>query len=495
MFDVVIIGAGIAGAACARELSRYDISVLLLEAKSDIAAGATRANSGIVHAGFDPKPGTLKARFNIEGSRLYPELAAELDFPYIRNGSLVVAFSEEERPALETLLERGQQNGVPELRIVESYELHKMEPNLSEAAVAALYAPSGAIINPYLACLAFAENAVENGVSCKLNTPVTDIQKLESDEGWRVVTPSEAFDCSIVIDAAGAHSAEIAARAGDASFKITPRAGEYVLLDRSYGPTFTNTMFQVPTAAGKGVLVAPTTGGNLIVGPDAIVRENLDDTSTNAAGLEAVVASAKKTWPDFSWRGVITNFAGVRASCLENSDFILGEPDGMPGFFRLGAFDSPGLTAAPAVAAEYARIIAERLDAKPNPDFNPKRTAVPMFSRSGDDERAALIEKDSAWGHIICRCEEVAEAEIVAAIHSVVPATTIDAIKWRTRAGMGRCQSGFCMPLVAEIIARETGCDACDVRKSSGDSAIAVGRRGCLDDLPPVVFFKGGQDE
>lgn len=493
MFDVIIIGAGIAGAACARELSRYDISVLLLEAGSDVAAGATRANSGIVHAGFDPEPGTLKARYNIEGSRLYPELAEELDFPYIRNGSLVVAFAEEERPALETLLERGQQNGVPGLRIVETDELHEMEPNLSQDAVAALYAPSGAITNPYLACLALAENAVNNGVECRLEAPVTAIERI--DDGWRVHAADDVLDCRIVIDAAGVHSAEVAAMAGDTNYKITPRAGEYVLLDRSYGQTFTCTMFQVPTAAGKGVLVAPTTGGNLIVGPDAVVRDDLDDTSTNAAGLDAVVAAAKKTWPSFSWRGVITNFAGVRSSCVEHSDFILGEPEGMEGLFRIEGFDSPGLTAAPAVAVEYASIIAKRLDAKPNPAFSPKHVATPMFSRTGDDERAALIAKDPAWGHIICRCEEVAEAEIVAAIHSPVPATTIDAIKWRTRAGMGRCQSGFCMPLVAEIIARETGCDACEVRKSSGDSAIAVGRRGCFEDLPSVVFFKGGQNE
>ncbi len=493
MFDVIIIGAGIAGAACARELSRYDISILLLEAGSDVATGATRANSGIVHAGFDPTPGTLKARFNIEGSMLYPKLAEELDFPYIRNGSLVVAFAEEERPALETLLERGRENGVPELRIIESDELHELEPNLSENAIAALYAPSGAITNPYLACLALAENAVQNGVECRLDTRVTGIERI--GDAWRVSAGDEAFDGRIVVDAAGTHSAEVASMAGDTSFEIVPRAGEYVLLDRSYGNTFTSTMFQVPTAKGKGVLVAPTTGGNLIVGPDAVVREDLDDTSTNAAGLNAVIDAAKKTWPAFSWRGVITNFAGVRSSCVGYSDFVLGEPEGMEGFFRIGGFDSPGLTAAPAVAVEYAPIIAERLNAKPNPTFDPKRSATPMFSRSSEGERATLIAQDSSWGHIICRCEEVAEAEIVAAIHSPIPATTIDAIKWRTRAGMGRCQSGFCMPLVAEIIARETGCDACEVRKSSGSSKIAAGRRGCFEDLPPVVFFKGGQNE
>ena len=492
---MIIVGAGIAGCSLARELSRYDLSVLVLEAKSDIAGGATRANSGIVHAGFDPATGSLKARYNIEGSRLFPSLADELDFPYIRNGSLVVAFSEEERPALEKLYKRGCDNGVPLLRIVESAELHELEPNLSQDAVAALYAPTGAITNPYLACLAFAENAANNGVFFKFNSPVAAILKLENNSGWHITTTAGSFDCRIVVDAAGAHSGELAAIAGDSSFKITPRAGEYVLLDRSYGETFTCTMFQVPTAAGKGVLVAPTVDGNLIVGPDAVVREDLDDTSTNADGLNAVVNAARKTWPDFSWRGVITNFAGVRSSCLEHSDFILGEPDHMPGFFRIGAFDSPGLTAAPAVAVEYAHIIAERLEAAPSSTFDPYRKATPMFAHLNDKERSKLIEQDPSWGHIICRCEEVSEAEIVAAIHSPLPATTTDAVKWRTRAGMGRCQAGFCLPLIAEIIARETGCDACEVRKTSGKSNIAIGRRGCLSDLPPVVLFKGGAHE
>lgn len=495
MFDVIIIGAGIAGAACARELSRYDLSVLLLEAGSDIASGATRANSGIVHAGYDPEPGTAKARFNVEGSKIFPDYAYELDFPYIRNGSLVVAFSETERPTLERLLERGIENGVPLLRIVEREELRELEPNISPDAVAALYAPTGAITNPYLACLAFAENAVENGVACKLDTPVTDIQRLDYAEGWHVVTKRGTFDSRIVIDAAGTHSGEVAAMAGDTSFRITPRAGEYVLLDRNYGTTFTSTIFQVPTSSGKGVLVAPTTAGNLIVGPDAVVRQDFDDTSTNASGLDAVVNAARKTWADFTWRGVITNFAGVRSSCLEHRDFILGEPEGMPGFFRIGAFDSPGLTAAPAVALEYSRIIAERLDAQLRPSFNPYRKATPMFAHASEKERDELIENDPAWGHIVCRCEEVSEAEILAAIHSPIPATTIDAIKWRTRAGMGRCQSGFCLPLVAELIARETRCEAYEVKKSTGESVIAFGRRGCFDDLPSVAFFQGGQNE
>ncbi len=504
MYDVVIIGAGISGAACARELSRYELSVLLLEAGSDVASGTTRANSGIVHSGYDPVPGTAKARFNVEGSRLYPQLSEELDFPFERNGSLVVAFSEEERPALEKLLERGQENGVEGVRIVEADELHELEPKLSGDAVAALLAPTGGITNPYLACLAFAENAVENGVTCQLDTQVVGIEQREGGESYlvrAVHTPlygampdggaepvEECFETKIVIDAAGVHSDTIAKLAGDESFHITPRAGEYVLLDRSYGGTFTHTMFQVPTAAGKGVLVSPTTGGNLIVGPDAIRREDPEDTSTASEGLDAVVAAAKKTWPAYTWSGVITNFAGVRASCLEHPDFILGEPEGLSGFFVIGGFDSPGLTAAPAVAVEYAATIANRLGAGENPKFNPRRQGTPMFSRVHDEGRENLIGQDASWGHMICRCEQVTEAEIVAAIHAPVPARTIDAVKWRTRAGMGRCQSGFCLPPVAEIIARELGIDPAHVRKGARSSVIALGHRGCLTDLPVVAF-------
>ncbi|ACV21686.1 L-2-hydroxyglutarate oxidase LhgO [Slackia heliotrinireducens] len=511
MYDVAIVGAGIAGASCARELSRYALSVLVVEAGSDVAQGATRANSGIVHGGYDPVPGTLKARYNVEGSHMYPQLAAELGFSFKNNGSLVVAFSESERPHLEALMERGIANGVSGLCIAERDELHVMEPNLSEAAVAALVVPTGGIVNPYGACLALMENAVENGVELQLLTRVANIEKLdgafrltceklplvpdaEHRTGMDAPTPEGtcSVEARIVINAAGAFSGVLNDMVSAEHFEITPRIGEYHLMDTEFGGAFSHTVFQTPTANGKGVLITPTTGGNLLVGPDAIRRERLDDTATDTAGLEAVLAAARKTWPDLP-RGFITNFAGTRSSCLEHPDFILGEPSDAPGFFNIGGFDSPGLTAAPAVGREYARVIAERLHAEPNPDFNPNRTPAPRFNRADRAEQARLAAEDPAFGHVVCRCECVTEGDIVAAVHSPVPALTADAVKWRTRAGMGRCQGGFCLPQVASIIARERGIDATDVAKSAPGSWIALGRRGCVADLPHVVLPGEGE--
>jgi len=484
--DVIIIGAGVAGAACARELSRYQLSVRVIEAGSDVASGATRANSGIVHGGYDPAPGTLKARYNVAGSRLYPQLARELGFSYRGNGSLVVAFSDEERPMLQTLLERGRANGVEGLTIIEAEELHTREPNLSPAAVAALWVPTGAITNPYGVCLAFLENAVENGVIFERETRVEGIAR--EGEAWTLQTTSGPRHARIVINAAGIHSGELNDLVSAHEVHLTPRAGEYVLLDTEFGDTFTSTMFQTPTAAGKGVLVTPTTGGNLLIGPDAVQRDRADQTETTPEGLDHVLADAAKTWEHIAWRGIITNFAGLRSSCLDDPDFILGEPDDAPGFFNICAFDSPGLTAAPAVALEYARTIAERLGAAEKPDFDPvRRCAAPSFRKATDDQRRELIARDPRYGRIVCRCECVSEGEIVAAIHSPVPATTTDAIKWRTRAGMGRCQAGFCLPVVAEILARETGRDIADICKSTTAAHLAVGHRGCLTDLPTVT--------
>ncbi|MBQ6453889.1 MAG: NAD(P)/FAD-dependent oxidoreductase [Coriobacteriales bacterium] len=510
MYDVVIIGAGIAGTACARELSRFQLKVLLLEQGTDVAMGATRANSGIVHGGYDPEPGTLKARYNVAGSRMYPQLAAELGFSFKNNGSMIVAFADDERPALQKLLERGIENGVPQLRIIESDELHALEPNLNPDAVAALLVPTGAITNPYGACIAFAENAVQNGVEIALLTRVVDIKKLAAgcdefcngfvadaanyalsvehlDLAIGEVTGAETIEARVVINAAGAHSGQMNDFVSSERFVITPRAGEYELFDLEFGSAFTHTMFQVPTANGKGVLVSPTTGGNLIVGPNAVRREDLDDTETVGADLDRVLSDAHKTWPAMPW-GAITNFAGVRSSCLEHPDFILGEPADAPGFFNIGGFDSPGLTAAPAVAREYALTIASRLDAAEKPDWNPYRKAVPHFSRLSAAEQAELVAQDPAWGRVVCRCETVTEAEIVAALRSPVPALTTDAIKWRTRAGMGRCQAGFCLPITAKLVAQERGIPESCVCKSAVGSTFIVGDRGCVSDLPHVVM-------
>jgi glycerol-3-phosphate dehydrogenase len=524
MRDVCVVGAGIAGCACAHFLSAYDLDVVVVDAAYDISCGTTRANSGIVHSGYDPKPGTAKARYNVAGSRMYPQLAEDLGFEFKQCGSLIVAFSEDERPAIEELLQRGRANGVEGLRIMEADELHAKEPNLNPDAVAALWAPTGGIVDPYGACLAFAENAAVNGVEFRFNTHVDAIRPMKG--GWRLAvhrtqgtdTQADAeadvsgvdatsaakdvdgdapgrdtIEAHIVINAAGLESGRVngmVSRAED--IHITPRAGEYLLLDNVWGGAFSSTIFQVPTAKGKGVLVTPTVEGNIMVGPDAVVREGIEDRYTTAEGLDGVVAAAKKTWPKLPARDAITNFAGLRASCVEAPDFHLGEPADAPGFFNIAGFDSPGLTAAPAVAAEYARTIAERLGAREKADFVGHREAPKHFKRLTDEEREGLIAQDPAWGRIICRCECVSEAEIVAAIHSPVPATTTDAIKWRTRAGMGRCQAGFCLPLTAQIIARELGIDPADVCKNGAGSPLAFGHRGVWDRLPEVSM-EGGE--
>ncbi len=501
MVDVCIVGAGIAGCTCARELSAYNLEVVVLEAGYDVACGSTRANSGIVHGGYDPIPGTLKAKFNVEGSKIYEKLSEELGFEYNRCGSMVVAFSQDEVQALEGLLERGRQNGVEGLEILGQDAIREKEPNLSKSTVAALWVPTGAIVNPYGACLAFAENAVQNGAKFEFYSRVCAIERADGAYrvGYEVLSEGnepveKSLDAKIVINAAGLASGEINGFVSKDAFEITPRAGEYLLLDRTWGGAFNSTIFQVPTKNGKGVLVTPTTGGNMLLGPTAEPRESADQTQTTVDGLSSVLNAAGKNWEKIPSRDVITNFAGLRASCLEDGDFHLYEPDDAPGFFNIGGFDSPGLTAAPAVAKEYARIISERLGAEKNENFNPVRKPVKHFATMSDEERAGAVEQDSRWGRVICRCECVTEGEIVEAIHSPIPAMTIDSVKWRTRAGMGRCQSGFCMPLVAQIIARETGQDVTEIRKGGLGSKVAVGRRGCLDRLPHVVI-DGGDDE
>ncbi len=507
-YDVIVIGAGVAGCCTARELARFDLRVLVLEQGEDVSVGTTRANSGIVHGGYDPEPGTYKARYNIEGSRLFSVWAKELGFEYSNNGSLVVAFSDEERPMLEELYERGLANGLEGegFGIIEAKMLHEREPNLSPAAVAALWVPTGAICDPYGIANCAAQNAALNGVEFKFHTQVTGIARIccgsdgaavadgsmraavamtagasagnraGATAAYRIETPQARFEARCVVNAAGLHAGEMNNLVSAHKIEITAVAGEYCLFDTQYGKAFTSTIFQTPTAAGKGVLVTPTTGGNLLIGPDAVPRESYEDTSTTAEGLAGVLKAASKTWEHIPRGGIITNFAGLRAHGT-TGDFQIGEPADAPGFFNIAAFESPGLSAAPAVGADIAARVAARLGAASRPGFNPNYHPAPSFARVSAAERAALIAEDPAYGHVICRCEKVTEAEIVAAIHAPLPATTIDAIKWRTRAGMGRCQAGFCLPLVSELLARELGCELKDVCKRDEGSYLVLGSR------------------
>ena len=488
-FDVVVIGAGIVGAATARELARYDISVCVVDRASDIAAATTRANSGIVHAGFDAKHGTKKALYNVRGAEMYPDLAFELDFTYVRNGSLVLAFTEEERAALEALIENGRANGVIGLHMLEADQLREKEPNVSPEALCALYAPTGGITNPYEVTLALMENALRNGVELKLDREVIGLEAV--DDGWCVTVrhtltdETQVLAARCVVNAAGVFADRIAALAGCQLPAITARRGEYVILDKHEGAAFTCTMFRAPSKVGKGVLVSPTVDGNIIVGPNAHAVDRDSATGaldTTAEGIEEVLEKARTTWPGLKDSAIITRFAGLRAT-PDNGDFTVGPAEGFPGLFNAAGIESPGLTAAPAIGVDLAGMVADYLDAARNEDFFALHQAAPAYARMTPEERAKRVAVDPAWGRVICRCEEVCEAEIRAAVNSPIPAVTLDAIKWRTRAGMGRCHGGFCSPYVAQIIAQETGCSVDEVRKGNANTRIAA-EDGCVKNGP-----------
>lgn len=473
-FDVVVVGAGIAGCTAARELARYDLSICVLEAGNDIACGATRANSAIVHAGFDPVPGTLKARFNAAGSKAYPRWCDELGVQFRRNGSMVLAFDDEGRLKLEELVRRADANGVEGVRIVSGNRAREMEPNVSPEVAYALVAPTGGIVDPYGFAFAAAENACGNGVRFLFNHRVERI--VRADGGFRVEASGEGFFARAVVNAAGLFADELNNMVSGERFFITPRRGEYYLYDTEYATTFEHTMFQVPGPLGKGVLVAPTIHGNMLIGPNSVSQASKTDLSTTQEGLADIVERARRTWPAASPRGAITNFAGLRAAG-ESGDFVIGEAADAPGFFNIACFESPGLTSAPAVATFIASQVAAHLGAGSNPSFNPRRVPQLPFTAMTDEQRERAIASDPAFGHVVCRCCEVTEAEVVRALHGPLPVLSLDAIKWRTGATMGRCHGGFCSPELVEIMSRELGCapDAID-KRLAGSRMIASAR-------------------
>lgn len=473
MYDVIIIGAGVSGAASARELSRYQVNACVLEKEEDVCCGTSKANSAIVHAGYDAAPGSLMAKLNVQGNRMMPKLAEELDFSFVQNGSLVVCTEEESRPGLEALLERGIQNGVEGLRIVEREELKEMEPNISDGAIAALYAPTAGIVCPFGLNIALAENANTNGVEFHFQTQVESIEKIEG--GFRIETSQGIYESRCVVNAAGVHADRIHNMIAEKPIHITPRRGDYYLLDKTAGRHVSRTIFALPGKYGKGVLVAPTVHGNLIVGPTAIDVEDPEGTNTTRQGLEEVSEKCANTVKDIPLRQVITSFAGLRAH-EEGHEFIIGELEEAPGFVDCAGIESPGLTSCPAIGCMVADIVRDILDLKEKPDFNGTRKGILNPETLSLEERNALIKKQPAYGNIICRCEMITEGEILDAVHRPLGARSLDGVKRRTRAGMGRCQSGFCSPRTMEILSRELHMDIRDVTKSGGASRIVVGK-------------------
>ena len=472
--DIIVIGAGVTGCAVARMLSRYEADVTVLERGCDCAEGASKANSGIVHAGFDAVPGTKKALYNVRGAEMYEALTGELGVPYRRNGALVVAFSEEERPVLRELLEQGEKNGVKELRIVEKDELHALEPNLNPEAVCALYAPTSGLVSPYEMTYALADHAAVNGVRFVFDTNVTGLRR--EDGLWHVATDNGEWEARAVVNCAGcgADTLHNAICAAGEEIHIIPRRGQYDILDHPDAEPFARTMFQCPSKMGKGILVAPTVHRNVLLGPTAEDIDDERDNSTTAEGLSEVSRVAARTWPAISLRTVITNFSGVRAHEAKG-DFVIGAVPGAEMAWEAAGIESPGLSAAPAIGEALAEMIAEGMGLGKKAEWKPAPAHPKPFNEMNEAERAAAVAADPENGHIICRCEVVTEAEIRAAIRRPVGAKTIDGVKRRTRAGMGRCQGGFCSPRVAEILAEELREPLTAVTKDGHGSELLVG--------------------
>ena len=468
MYDAVIIGGGVIGCAVARYLSRFQGRFCLLERENDVCSGTSKANSAIVHAGFDAKAGTLMAKYNVLGSRMMPQLAKELDFPFRRNGSLVLCLAQEDMPKLRALYENGIQNGVEGLEILDTRRLHEMEPNISDGAVAALWAPTGGIVCPFQMTVALGENAIHNGVEIYRNAEVTEVKR-GKDNTWQVVTKEDTLETRAVINAAGVYSGVFHNMVSRRKIHITPRRGEYLLLDKAAGETVHSTIFQLPGVLGKGVLVTPTVHGNLLVGPTAQDTEDFEGTNTTARGLAQVREKAGGSVKNLNFRQVITSFAGLRAH-EDGHEFILGQPEDAAGFFDCAGIESPGLSAAPAIGQEIAAQVSGFLGLEEKPNFDPIRRGPVNPKSLSKEQWAALIEKEPAYGQIICRCEQVSEGEILAAIRSPLGARDLDGVKRRTRAGMGRCQGGFCAPRVMELLARELGMAQNAITKSGKNS-------------------------
>lgn len=478
-FDFIIIGGGVVGSILARWLSRYEGKVLLIEKESDICMGSSSANTAIVHAGYDPLPGSLKARMNVAGNMMWDQLSGELNFPFERRGDYVVAIGQEELPSLDTLMEQGKKNGVPGMMILPKEDVIAREKNINPEVSGALWATTGGICDPFAVTIAAAENAVINGVKVLLNTTFEDFI-MQDTRIIGIKTNRGDFGCRWVINCAGMYSDEVMHKAGvRPEFFIRPRRGEYFVFDRA-DLTIDNVLFPVPSLKGKGILVTTTLHGNTIIGPNSVFSDEKDDRSTTRDGLEEIWQGARNLVPCLSQKHIIAMFAGLRpygnGPCKTpgidyQHDYLIEIPKEVQGFVNLGGIESPGLTSSPAIAQEVIDLLKnEGEELREKKCWDPIRRARPRFRDMSHKDRKLLIEKNPRYGRVICRCEEVTEGEIIAEIHSPIPATTYDALKRRTWLGTGRCQGGFDMPRVVQIIADELGVSPLEVTKKGQGS-------------------------
>lgn len=462
MYDVLIIGAGAVGCAAAMELAKYKLSVCVVDKESDVCEGTTKANSAIAHAGFDAEPGTLKAKLNVRGSKMMPELAQKLDFAYKQNGAMVLCFDEADKPKLDILKDRAVKNGVDKVSIISGDEARRLEPSLSDDVCAALLAETSAIICPFEMTLAFAENALANGAEFKLSTEVTAIKK--QGNTFVVSTSGGDIQARVIINAAGVYADKIHAMVSSTPLAITARRGEYLLMDKAAGSVVSHTVFQLPTKMGKGILVTPTVHGNLLAGPTAEDIDDKENIATTKGGIEQIKAKGALSVRNIPFNKVITSFTGLRA-VGDTGDFIIGHSD-VKGFIDAAAIESPGLTSAPAIGEYLRELAGELIPLEKKDNVIETRNGIAHFALLSQDEQNALIKQNSAYGKIVCRCETITEGEILDAINRPLGATTLDGVKRRTRAGMGRCQAGFCSPTTMALIADKLGIKIEDVRKN-----------------------------
>lgn len=474
MYDVTIIGAGVVGAFVARELSRYKLKICLLDREMDVAMGTSRANSAIIHAGYDAEPGTRKAELNVMGNMMMEQVCRELKVPFKRIGSLVLCFKEEDIPGLQTLLNKGVQNGVKGLDILSGDEVRRLEKNISKEVKAALLAPSAAIVCPYELTLSAAENAVNNGAGLKLNCSVTGI---EFEDGvFRLHTSKGELQSRYVVNAAGVYADNIANMLGDFSFSISARKGEYILYDKKLGDFVQRVIFQLPSEKGKGVLVTPTVDGNLLAGPTAVEVKDKEDVATTAAGQEEVLERARMSVPGLSKRNVIHSFSGLRAT-PSGHDFVIGPSRVNERFINAAGIESPGLTAAPAIGTKVAEILKDcGLELAEKDNFGPHNSHIGRLFSQDEATINDMIRKDPAFGRIVCRCEKISEGEIISNIHRTIGAVNLDALKRRTRLGMGRCQGGFCTCRAVELLSGELGIPMEEVTKAGAESRLLAGK-------------------
>lgn len=467
MRDIIVIGAGVVGCSIARELSKYNLDVLVVEKNSDVSERISKGNSGIVHAGYNEKIGTLKAKLNIEGNKIFDDLSRDLQFPFKRNGAFILAFKDEEMKTLESLKENGEKLGVEGLEILTREEALNIEPNLNKEIVGVLNVKTSGIVSPYEMTIALAENAAENGVEFKLNSKVTNIEKIS--EGYKVtLNNKELVSGKIIINASGLEGAFLNNLVSMTKREINPVKGEYCLFDKVAGSMINKTLFQVPNKLSKGVLVTPTAEGNLLVGPNAVEGKTLE---TSREGIDEILDKSKKSLEELPVARILNTFSGIRPKTKEG-DFIIEEVEDAKNFINVIGIDSPGLTAAPAIGVYVVNMIKEKLDLDEKKNFKKTREKIVRFAELSLEEKNRLIKEKPAYGHMVCKCEFVTEGEIVEAIHRPIKALTVDAIKRRTRASMGGCQGVGCTLPISKILSRELGIDISDINKNSEGSPV-----------------------